>query len=280
MRVVSTAAIVLALASVTLRGEDSLRTVVDRGVAYVADYRQKLAMLVAQERYEQEVRYPAPALSRGRDLTSSTVLLSDFLLVRGPGGAWLPFRDVFERDGTPVRDRQERLSALFLDNGGAAFDQAARIAKESARYNIGNVNRNINVPTMALEFLTAAHRSGFDFEFEGGAGSAVRIVRYTERNRPTYIRTTNDRDLPASGRYWIHEATGRIERSELRASDGGGLDAQITVTYRPDDIAGLWVPDRMEEHYSQKNDQSEIRGTAVYSRYRRFQITTSDELAK
>jgi len=279
MRSACLAALVVALASVTVRGEESLETVLDRAAAYVAEYQQKLAMVVAQERYQQDVRYPGPPLSRGRDITQNTVLLSDFLLVRGPGGGWLPFRDVFERDGAPVRDRQDRLSALFLENSGTAFDQARRIAEESSRYNIGNINRNINVPTMALEFLTPAHRSRFDFAFEGASAGGLRIVRYAERGSQTYIRTTGNRDLPASGRYWIQEATGRIERSELRAADAG-LDAHITVTYRPDELADLWVPGRMEEQYVQKNDRSEIRGTAVYSRYRRFQITTSDELAK
>jgi hypothetical protein len=94
-----------------------------------------------------------------------------------------------------------------------------------------------------------------------------------------YIRTTGGRGLPVSGRYWIQESTGRVERTELKAFDTG-LDATITVSYRSDDTVGLWVPDRMVEQYLQKSDRSEIRGQAVYSRYRRFQITTSDELAK
>jgi len=278
MRVVTAAALVVALAGVTVRGQESLRDVVDRAATYVADYKQKLAMVVAQERYHQEVRYPAPPMSRTRDITSTTVLVSDFLLVRGAEGAWVPFRDVFERDGVPVRDREERLSVLFLQNAGTALEQAARIAEESARYNVGNINRTVNVPTLALEFLTDPHRGRFDFAFESGLSGGVRVVRYQERTGPTYIKTTNDRDLPVSGRYWIQEATGRIERTEVRAADAG-LDAHITVAYRADET-GLWVPDRMEEVYVQKNDRSEIRGTAVYSRYRRFQITTSDELVK
>lgn len=282
MRVVTAtvaAALVVALAGVTVRGQESLRDVVERAAAYVADYKQKLAMVVAQERYQQEVRYPAPPMSRSRDITATTVLLSDFLLVRDAAGAWVPFRDVFERDGVAVRDREDRLSALFIQNAGTALDQAARIAEESARYNVGNINRNVNVPTLALEFLTDAHRDRFDFEFEKGLSSGgVRVVRYQERSGPTYIKTTNNRDLPVSGRYWIHEATGRVERSEVRAADAA-LDAHITVTYRADE-AGFWVPDRMEEVYAQKNDRSEIRGTAVDPRYRRFQVTTSDELVK
>jgi hypothetical protein len=281
MRVARFAAVAFALAlpALIVHAEESVRTVVDRASAYVADYQQKLSMVVAQERYDQEVRYPAAPMSRNRDLTSATVLLSDFLLVRGPDGSWLPFRDVYERDGVPVRDREERLSALFIDGSVTALERARRIAEESARYNIGNVSRNINLPTLPLQFLTDAHRGRFDFEFDGPLSDGVRSVRYREQRGPSYIRTTNNRDLPASGRLWIREDSGRIERSELRTSDAG-LDALIVVTYRPDDTAGLWVPGRMEERYVQKNDRSEIRGTAVYSRYRRFLITTSDELAK
>jgi hypothetical protein len=207
------------------------------------------------------------------------VLLSDFLLVRSPEGRWLPFRDVYESNGRPVRDREERLSRLFLSDSGSAFDQARRIAEESSRYNIGNINRTINVPTIPLEFVGDGHRARFSFEFDGGVFNGVRVVKYQERYGPTYIHTTEGRNLPASGRLWIDTETGRIEKTELRASSDG-LDARITVTYRPDDQAGLWVPDRMEEHYDQKNDRSEITGTAVYTRYRRFQITTSDELSK
>jgi hypothetical protein len=62
----------------------------------------------------------------------------------------LPFRDVFERDGKQVRDRQERLAALFLKGSSrSAFEQARAIMDEGARYNIGNVARNINMPTLA-----------------------------------------------------------------------------------------------------------------------------------
>ena len=60
-----------------------------------------------------------------------TVLVSDFLLVQVPGEGWLPFRDVFERDGKQVRDRQERLAALFLKGSSrSAFAQARAIMDE------------------------------------------------------------------------------------------------------------------------------------------------------
>ncbi len=258
--------------------QDGVRAVVDRASAYVTDYRAKLAMVVAQERYDQEVRYLAPPGSRMQDVVDRVTLQSDFLLVRNTDGTLMPFRDVFERNGSAVRDREERLTALLLDNSASSLERADRIAAESARYNLGNINRTVNVPTLALEFLTAAHRDRLDFSFEGGpSANGVRVVRYQEVRGPTAIRTTNNGNLPVSGRYWIHAETGRVERTELKAVDAA-MDVTINVTYRADQGAGLWVPDRMDEQYAQRNDRSEIRGTAVYSRYRRFSVTTTDQV--
>ena len=58
-------------------------------------------------------------------------------------------------------------SALFLNDAGSAFERARRIADESTRYNIGNINRNINLPTLPLVFLTDRYRDGFDFRESG-----------------------------------------------------------------------------------------------------------------
>src|SRR5215510_7211882 len=114
-RVFIVAALVLAASTAGRAGQDPPLVVVQRAAAYVADYQQKLSMVVAQERYQQEVRYPGPTL-RSADLTQRTVLLSDFLLIRSPEGKWVPFRDVYESNGKPVRDREERLSRLFLSD--------------------------------------------------------------------------------------------------------------------------------------------------------------------
>lgn len=256
---------------------DPLDDLIALATKYVADYQQQLSMVVAQERYEQTVRYPAAVGGRGgADLSASTVLRSDFLLVKEPRGGWVPFRDVFEKDGRPVRDREERLSALFLD-GGSGFSQAARITEESARYNLGGISRNINVPTLALLFLTPEHKPRVDFALEDGGGTGRRVIRFREVRGPTYISTTNGRDLPVSGRFWIDEATGRVERSEIRADDPA-VRATIGVTYRLDETAGLWVPDKMEEDYLQKGDRSEIHGAAVYTNYRRFQVKTTEDV--
>lgn len=256
--------------------QESLDTVIQRAVRYVDAYQKDLAMVVSEEKYEQEARYPAPPTARSRDISTRTTLRSDFLLVRNPDGGWLPFRDVFEQDGRAVRDRDERLAKLFLADTGSALTQARRIVDEGARYNVGNIDRNINLPTLALVFLTDDHRKRFDFTDRGQDG-ALRVVHFREVGRPAYISTTGGRDLPVSGRYWIDAASGRIERSELLADDAN-VNARIEVTYRPDPVAALWVPARMEESYRMAGDRSEITGVATYSRFRRFQVSTTENV--
>ena len=254
-----------------------LTALMERAGRYVDAYQRDLALIVSEERYEQEVRYPAPPMARTRDISTRTVLRSDFLLVRGPDNGWLPFRDVFERDGTTIRDRDDRLAKLFLAEPGSAMDQARKIFDESTRYNLGSINRNINLPTLALIFLTDTQRGRFEFT-DRGRDDNTRVVQYREVARPTYVSTTGGRDLPVSGRYWIDEASGRVERSELIAADAA-VDARIDVTYRRDEGAGLWVPVRMEEVYKQRTDRSEITGIATYSRFRRFQVKTTEGLS-
>lgn len=266
--------LLLAAASAPVFAQEPLATVVERAARYVDAYQRDLALIVSEEKYEQEARYPAAPGTRGRDLSTRTTLRSDFLLVRIPDGGWLPFRDVFERDGRALRDRDERLTKLFLDASANAMEQARRIVDEGARYNVGTLNRNINLPTLALIFLTDAYRPRFEFE-DRGTDDGARVVQFREVGRPTYTTTTGGRDLPVSGRYWIDAASGRVVRTQLTAGDTE-LEARIDVSYRFDDTAALWVPVKMEELYRQRSDRSEITGVATYSRFRRFSVSTTE----
>src|SRR4029077_18138242 len=130
------------------------------------------------------------------------VLTSDLLLVK-PVGAdrWVQFRDVFQVDGKPVHDRSERLVKLFLEPTGSSARQVEQIAEESSRYNIGGVQRTINVPVLALLILDTAHSLRFHFERStdrtaalGGdpkspADADVWVIEYDEVRRGTIIRT-------------------------------------------------------------------------------------------
>jgi hypothetical protein len=102
-------------------------------------------------------------------------------------------------------------------------------------------------------------------------------VEFRETERPTFVSTSGGRDLPVSGRVWIDEATGVIRKTELDATDVT-VEAHITVTYRRDDALGVWVPARMDERYKRRGDSAQVSGTATYSRFRRFQVTTSENV--
>jgi len=258
---------------------------VERAVSYVERFQENFGSVVSEERYEQRLRrIPIPGNSstqqRGGTGPQETTLVSDFLLVEVKGEGWLPFRDVFERDGKPVRDREQRLATIFLKGGRNAFDQARAVMNEGARYNIGNVSRNINTPTLTLAFLTSRHRNRFEFKLgkQDDTDPGVEI-EFRETARPTFVATTGGRDLPVRGRFWVSAADGTVLRSELDAIDTG-VEAHIIVTYQKDEGIGLFVPARMEERYRRPRDPLEVYGVATYSRFRRFQVSTSEELAK
>ena len=163
-RAIALSAIAVAATPGVLHGQPpSLATVMERAASYATAFQHQLSNIVAEERYVQDVT--RLNLLPGRFATEShRELRSDVLLVR-PGGAdrYVEFRDVFEVDGRPVRDRQDRLTTLFLDTTASAEAQIQRINRESARYNIGNIERTINTPTLALLFLLPENQPRFRF---------------------------------------------------------------------------------------------------------------------
>jgi hypothetical protein len=272
----------LALSQGPASAQADVFALVDRASAYVERFQQEFGSVVSEERYEQRVRRAANATSvqRGGSVPAETVLVSDFLLVQVKGEGWLPFRDVFERDGKPVRDREERLATIFLTGGRNAFEQAKAVMNEGARYNIGNIDRNINTPTLPLVFLTRQHSHRFDFKLGKRNSDDPGVeIEFRERTHPTFVSTTGGRDLPVRGRFWINESDGTVLRTELEAIDTS-VEARIVVTYARDESIGLFAPERMEERYRRPRDPMEVVGTATYSKFRRFQVTTSEELAR
>lgn len=283
MRGAGLAAALCVLLAHGVAAQTEVSVLVARASAYVETFQQNFGSVVAEERYEQKLRRAPGAttsIQRGGSDPAETVLRSDFLLVQVKGEGWLPFRDVFERDGTQLRDREDRLAAIFLSGGRNAFEQAQAVMNEGARYNIGNVQRNINVPTLPLAFLTGQHRHRFEFKLGKRDDSDGRVViEFRETARPTFVSTTGGRDLPVRGRFWVNEADGTVLRTELEAIDTS-VEAHITVTYERDEGIGLFAPARMEERYRRQRDPMEVLGVATYSRFRRFQVTTSEELAR
>jgi len=83
-------AVVMAAVSLQARADPPLATVLARAAAYVADYQTRLAGIVAEEHYRQNVQIQSRG---GRQMREFRELRSDLLMVK-PTGAdrWLQFR--------------------------------------------------------------------------------------------------------------------------------------------------------------------------------------------
>lgn len=254
---------------------------VDRAAAYVAEYERAFSTIVSEERYVQRL---SGGLSEVRQLRSDLILTS-----AGEAG-WILFRDVYDVDGRPVRDRDDRVMKLLLDPPADAYAQAKRIADEGARFNVGPIQRTINVPTLALMFLRRDNVPRSRFRLAGretvhGVGAVV--VRFEEQQRPRLVQTRDD--AAARGRFWIESATGRVLKSELEL-DSAGISATVVVTYARQPSLGLWVPESMVERYRTESGLKSqavmrdvqdgvarasaltIEGYATYAKFRRFNV--------
>jgi hypothetical protein len=266
----------------------TLTAVLQHAGTYVVEFQQRLAGIVAEETYVQTSEAGA------RALPLRTELRSNLLLVR-PVGAhdWVQFRDVFDVDGRVVRDRTERLTQLFLSPTPSARAQIERLLDESARYNLGDIVRNVNTPLFVLKVLEPANQPRFRFRVTRDraprpfasadgipgafrASTEVWVVEYEEKWRPTLIRTTEHKDLPIRGRFWIEPESGRVLMSELVA-DNRSIHAVIDVSYQSEPLLGLLVPIEMRESYDGRRSRSHTTAVATYGRFRQFGVSVTEE---
>src|SRR5260370_3742617 len=127
--------------------DTALSDLLARAAAYVGDFQRQLSGIVAEETYVQDVLVLSTIGSAARPRITHRELKSDLLLVRPVGlDRWMQFRDTFEVDGQPVRDRSERLVKLFLTPTAATASPAEQIAAESFPDNTRNLQRTVYVP--------------------------------------------------------------------------------------------------------------------------------------
>lgn len=266
----------------------SLEVALDRTATYIDAFIERFGNVVSEERYQQEaVPVIRPGQLGGRGMMASVpptqkrTLRSDFLLVKPEGSPdWYPFRDVYEVDGNPIRDREGRLAKLFLKTEGpVALDRAREIAQESSRYNVGDVIRTINNPVIALAFLERSYQTRFAFSLgkaEPALGASTWVLEYKETQRPTLIRGDGDSNLPTYGRAWVDLDTGRVLKTEF-VIEAPAITARVTATFKPDTRLGINVPFEMIEEYK-PSAGGRISGKATYGRFRQFAVRTEEEM--
>src|SRR4249919_2342377 len=215
-------ALLAATSSTAADRPPTLTDVLARVGDYVVRYENELSGIVAEEHYFQ-----VGDISDRPQLTRRE-LKSDLLLVRAEGldgEGFIQFRDVFEVDGDAVRDRSERLVKLFMNPTVASKNRASEIMRESSRYNIGSIDRNVNVPVLALSFMHPRYQPHFKFTMDAaGAGVPkgmprasnfaiavdVRVLSFREVGSPPLIDSRDRRGAARSqGRVWVEPDTGR-----------------------------------------------------------------------
>lgn len=230
-----------------------LKTVIRRATDYVTTYETKLGNVVASESYSQTAKW-------GSSRSQTRKSFADFLIVK-VDDRWVGLRSVNTVDGAPVQARSKR------------FDD---LKAESARFNIGDVARDTNVPTFALQVLSKERVREFTFNKDGveRLGNVdVWRVRFKETGRRTIVRSTTGDPLHSNGTLWIEPESGRVLKTEFVIENGfvkPSIKSRMTVTYAHEDTLGVLVPNVMIEHYETSANVIDCR--AEYSDFRSFQV--------
>jgi hypothetical protein len=257
-------------------GPDFRDDVLRRAAVYVAQFERTFSAAIWHEHYQQEDRIPRRFSASGG--TFSTVaerrqLDSELLFVWLPQArSWITVRDVMAIDGKPRPAGDRKLQAL-LGGPAVSVNQLKELAAENGRFNIGQIVRTFNEPTLALLFLDDHYRHRFSFA-RGKAQTidARRAATYdfVERASPTVIRG-QDRDIPVRGTFWIDATTGRVLQTSLELADPfARLRGRMTVRYGPYPNFDVLVPLEMRETYSSPTGE-DVNAVATYSGFRRFE---------
>jgi hypothetical protein len=178
------------------------------------------------------------------------------------------FRDVREVDGKPVREKQDRITKLFLEPFNNAIRRAQDIHRDGLRNSVDN--GRLMDPLTVIGYLQPEYQSGFRISLGDVAhslGPDIREINLT----PTPARAKTA--LPA--RAWVSEATGEVVKTELRS--GFGARAEVTTTtFGADPVLKIRVPLEMKDEVPRGSD--DFIGTATYSNFRRFEVRTEADV--
>jgi len=243
----------------------SVNDVLAKADAYLANYRQQLRFLLADEHYIQQVSNSAGTV------TARRIMSGELFVTYVPADrAWVAVHDTSEVDGQPVEGHESIRALLERDSVSGV---ARQLVNRNARFNIGSVLRNFNEPTLGLLVLDPERRAQFRFERRQavrGEGDRLVTLAFRETKEPTLVRASG-RQLYSKGEIVIDAANGRIQRTamELRFGD---IDARLTSIYSRDSNLNLWLPATFVERYERGSRRELISCVATYTNWRRFGV--------
>jgi hypothetical protein len=255
-------------------GNDT-KAVLARARQYVADYDRALIAVVADEHYVQ-----SSGSLEADDITGDRerVLDSQFAWIHLPAlQETIGVRDVLRVDGQAVADGS-RLHALLERPQQDVSQEIRAILAESARHNIGALERNFNFPTFPLVYLRRSDDSRT--RWRADSNGVASTLRFDERQHSTVVRTIDGAPTRASGQFSVDAASGRVLRCDIRLElppprRSPGEEYRIRVEFAYDGRIDLWVPVLMIEQVGRTRGSAPehvgVVGEATYGNYRRYQ---------
>lgn len=245
--------------------DTSVKAVVAAAAAYVTAYQKDLAFVLADELATQRVTVPTGGLLETRRTRAEL-----FLTYLPTEHSWIAVRDVLDVDGTVVTGTEDIRSLIQRI---PLWRLPAVLAERNARYNIGNVRRTFNEPTIGLLVVSPLHQRRFAFKRVAVSKSASPIVTLTfkERDRPTLISGVQGEPVFTHGELDIDAGTGRVQRTRMGLGVGS-VRAALTTAYASDGKLNLWVPAIMSERYENTAGlfSQTVTVDTEYTNYRRF----------
>ena len=156
-----------------------------------------------------------------------------------------------------VRQREERLVELFSKPSPTCTSRPSGMLAASAGYNIGPVQRTVNLPTLPLAFLLPENQPRFEFRLGErrtiASTEAVELL-FQETSRPTLVRGPRGGDLQVKGRFWVNPTRGTVVRSEVEFDFGP----------RPPGTSHHGLPSRADARdVGPRGDAGEVHGRAA-----------------
>jgi hypothetical protein len=250
--------------------DTSTKAIVKAAAAYVDEYQKTMANVVAGEEYHQQV------LDAAGHVRQERLMNGDLYLTYIDGDhEWFNVHDVAMVDGEPVSNRED-INKLLATKGDRSVRR--QVQAHNASFNIGELSRDFNEPTLALTIFNKGHIENFSFDRKSvvkSATGATATLAFKEDDTITLARTKAFRPLPFHGQFEIDLPTGRIVKSVIQfANKPEGTTGELTTEYALDAKVDLWVPKKFTEWYERKiADRFErIECTATYSNFRRWGV--------
>jgi len=272
---------ILLAAIVAMQNPAALNAVLERATEYVAHYEAELGNFIGSEEYVQssvwlDNSHPPRVAQRLQRRTSS-----DFLIIQ-VGPEWAALRKVNRLDGSRLKQTEPAFENAFDNSPQANARRLEDMKRESTEHNLGDIRRDINLPTFALKVLRKNEVSRFSFEQVGSKkidGVQTVAVRFRERTGQSLVSGINGEILYSNGTVWIEPETGRILQTEFEVENPyskSRIKGSVLVTYGATKKADILTPVSMIEHY--ESEYNTVDCTAEYSNFRPFEVDVKFEI--